>query len=511
VPDDQWRFLSRLLTLIRGKPKGITMSSTKSPAETDIAVKPGREPHRHRSAKPSRRRDLRGFWRTTLALIAPLPGLLMAVKIMVCPFGVVDVFAAVLEGVRSNPAREQFALWLGLAFSLTVLPGGMAVAWATRRRSPRFALAGGVLSVIGFSVGFAVPDSSAAALVAVQQSLDPTTVAVINEAVSATVLASTISVIFLLASSTGLLLLGVAQWRAGTGPRLLAVLLGLSGAAHLIPAGTAVAAAAWLATGIGSIGASVGLLRSANDDFDLGPNGYQAAEDNTANSPDRDARTVWRILLAIAGPPLALYVAIARFLLPYDMSDTPEMIFDNLVAHPGFSMISMRIGVVLAPTCIAGVVAVGWLSRRRVPILTTIGLILAVVGFTCLAAGNTFGELSTALVASHPEFDRATAYALGAGLELGPVSSLTGTLFVFGHLIGTIILGLALWRSHTVPSWAAILLAVSQPIHLASVMLGNRPLDLIGWGGTALGFAAAGWALLRMNNDDFDLPPDPLR
>jgi hypothetical protein len=511
VPYDQWRFLSRLLTLIRGKPKGITMSSTKSPAETDTAVKPGREPHRHRSAKPSRRRDLRGFWRTTLALIAPLPGLLMAVKIMVCPFGVVDVFAGVLEGVRSNPAREQLALWLGLAFSLTVLPGVMALAWASRRRSPWFALVGGVLSVIGFSVGFAVPDSSAAALIAVQQSLDPTNLALINEAVSATVLASTVSVIFLLASSIGLLLLGVAQWRAGTGPRLLAVLLGLSGAAHLIPAGTAVAAAAWLATGIGSIGASIGLLRSANDDFDLGPDGYQAAEDDTAGTPDWDVRTAWRILLAIAGPPLALYVAIARFRLPYDMSDTPEMIFDNLVAHPGFSMISMWIGVVLAPTCIAGVVAVGWLSRRRVPILTTIGLVLAVVGFTCLAVGNTFGELSTALVASHPEFDRATAYALGAGLELGPVSSLTGTLFVFGHLIGTIILGLALWRSHTVPSWAAILLAVSQPIHLVSVMLGNRPLDLVGWGGTALGFAAAGWALLRMSNDDFDLPPDPLR
>jgi hypothetical protein len=193
------------------------------------------------------------------------------------------------------------------------------------------------------------------------------------------------------------------------------------------------------------------------------------------------------------------------------MSDTPEMIFDKLVAHPGFSMISMWIGVVLAPTCIAGVVAVGWLSRRRVPILTTIGLILAVVGFTCLAVGNTFGELSTALVASHPEFDRATAYALGAGLELGPVSNVTGTLFVFGHLIGTIILGLALWRSHAVPSWAALLLAVSQPVHLASVMLGNRPLDLVGWGGTAVGFAAAGWALLHMNNEDFDLPPDPQR
>jgi hypothetical protein len=435
----------------------------------------------------------------------------MAAKIVACPFGVENDFAAVLEGVRGNPAREQVALWLGLAFSLTVLPGVMAVAWASRRRSPWFALAGGVLSVIGFSIGFAVPDSSAAALVAVQHGLNPTNVSVINEAVSATVLVNTVSVIFLLTSSIGLLLLGAAQWRAGTGPRLLAVLLGLSGVAHLLPAGTAVAATAWLATGIGGIGASISLLRSANDDFDLAPNRYQVAEASAAGSPDSDARTVWRVLLAVAGPPLALYVAIARFLLPYDMSDTPEMIFDNLVAHPDFSMISMWIGVVLAPTCIAGVVAVGWLSRRRVPLLTTIGLILAVVGFTCLAVGNTFGELSTALVASHPEFDRATAYALGAGLELGPVSNLTGTLFVFGHLIGTIILGLALWRSHTVPSWAAIVLAVSQPIHLASVMLGNRPLDLIGWGGTALGFAAAGWALLRMNNDDFDLPPDPLR
>ena len=171
-------------------------------------------------------------------------------------------------------------------------------------------------------------------------------------------------------------------------------------------------------------------------------------------------------------------------------------------------MANLWLGLVLAPTCIAGVVAVGWLSRRRVPMLTTIGLTLAVVGYTCLAIGNSFGELSTALVASHSEVDRATAYALGSGLELGPVSSVTGTLFVFGHLIGTIILGLALWRSHAVPTWAALLLAASQPVHLASVLLGSRPLDLVGWGGTALGFAAAGWALLHMNNEDFDLPPE---
>jgi hypothetical protein len=47
-------------------------------------------------------------------------------------------------------------------------------------------------------------------------------------------------------------------------------------------------------------------------------------------------------------------------------------------------------------------------------------------------------------LASHPELNRSTAYVLGSGLELGPVSSLTCTLFVFRRLIGTIILGLAL-------------------------------------------------------------------
>jgi hypothetical protein len=39
------------------------------------------------------------------------------------------------------------------------------------------------------------------------------------------------------------------------------------------------------------------------------------------------------------------------------------------------------------------------------------------------------------------------------------------------------------------------------------VMLDNRPLDLLGWGSTALGFAAAGWVLLRSTDDDVDLPP----
>ena len=71
--------------------------------------------------------------------------------------------------------------------------------------------------MIGFSIGFTVPDVRAAALVAVQQGLDPTKVFVINEAVSATLIVRIASAIFIMASSTGLLLLGVANGGPGSG------------------------------------------------------------------------------------------------------------------------------------------------------------------------------------------------------------------------------------------------------------------------------------------------------
>jgi len=119
-------------------------------------------------------------------------------------------------------------------------------------------------------------------------------------------------------------------------------------------------------------------------------------------------------------------------------------------------------------------------------VITTVGLLLAFTGFVALFASDPFGSLISQVVAAYPELDAGTAYALGSGMEMSAVSNITGLVFVLGHLVGTVILGIALFRAHAVPSWIAIALAVSQPIHLLSVMTGNRPLDLVGWGATAL-------------------------
>jgi len=375
------------------------------------------------------------------------------------------------------------------------------MAWVMRRPSPRLALIGGVVAGVGFAVGFSLPDTGAAALVAAQNQLDPTRVLAIHDAVFDQPLLSVTLAVFLVGTSLGLLLLGIALWRSRLAPRWLAGLLAVSGPAHvLLPGGAAGAAVTWALTGVGALGFSIALLRMADDDVDLAP-----GSDLTRVSPapgGRDPRTLWRVLLAVTAPLVAIYVAAARFLLPYDLSDSPEAIFAAMVAHPFFQAITAWFGTALAPTCVSGVVAVAWVTRRRTPVLTTIGLLLAYPGFVCLFIGNSFGDLITQAVAKHPELDRPTAYALAYGLESSVVTSLTGLIFVFGHLIGTVILGIALWRSRVLPSWIGIALAVSQPIHLLSVITENRPLDLVGWGSTALGFAVAGWLLLRTPNDE---------
>ena len=105
--------------------------------------------------------------------------------------------------------------------------------------------------------------------------------------------------------------------------------------------------------------------------------------------------------------------------------------------------------------------------------------------------------------------DHGLGYRLASAAQDSPQSAVLGGVFVFGHLVGTVLLGVALWRSHAVHWLFAVALTISQPIHLVSAMTGNHPLDLVGWGLTAVGFGAAGWKLLHTPNDQFDLAPEP--
>jgi hypothetical protein len=77
------------------------------------------------------------------------------------------------------------------------------------------------------------------------------------------------------------------------------------------------------------------------------------------------------------------------------------------------------------------------------------------------------------------------------GVSNHPTTGGLAGLFLVAHIVGTVLLGLAVLRSRTAPSWKAYGLMVCQPLHLTAVLMSNRYVDLVGCGVTAVGFLGA--------------------
>jgi hypothetical protein len=225
-----------------------------------------------------------------------------------------------------------------------------------------------------------------------------------------------------------------------------------------------------------------------------------------SRATSRDARTASRWLAAIVLPIGPAAVAGLRYVLPYDTVDDASTMASKAMAEPGRASLVLWFGFVAVLTLVPAAFAAGRLTRRRAPWLTAISLFLLVPGYLSLgwlAGGDQ-------LLWAGPESGLDAGAVTRLYDTMHPTTDLAGVFFVAGHVVGTILLGIAMWRSQVVARWAAVAVIVSQPIHFfAAVIVPNHTVDLIGWGLQAVGFAAVGLAILRMRNSEWDPPTVP--
>jgi hypothetical protein len=149
-------------------------------------------------------------------------------------------------------------------------------------------------------------------------------------------------------------------------------------------------------------------------------------------------------------------------------------------------------------TLIPGVIAVGLLARRAAPRLGTIGLVLAFAGFMSLfwslMAGSDNIALGAARIGQSPALTGKLLDSIGAIPPVGFASD----LFVAGHVLGLILIGIALWRGRAMPAWAAAAIAVSQVLHVIfAIVVPVHAVDGLAWCLAAVGFAVAASVLVR--------------
>ncbi len=231
-----------------------------------------------------------------------------------------------------------------------------------------------------------------------------------------------------------------------------------------------------------------------------------AVEEIALHKPVRDLRRTSRLLAAVILPVGPLAVAVIRAVLPYYTATTNGQTVDDVVADPGQQSVVLWAAFIAALTLLPGILAVGRLTRRRAPTATFVGVLLAGVGYLVLPIMVAADVLLW--TGANAQLDRASLVHLMDSVH--PTVGLALALFVLCHVTGTVVLGVAMWRSRAVPRWAAVATAVSQPLHfIALVILANAVVDTGAWLLNALGFMAASVAILRLSDDEWELPSLP--
>ena len=228
-------------------------------------------------------RDVRGFWRILMALIAPAPMLAKGLYYLLSPVDGDAPFGATVAAYQADPGRMELLGWLDVVFGALLVPATVALAWAARRGAPRLTTFGALLSVPSFSVAFFMLAGPQPAMLTVKYGLDPALVDPLTQAAENDPALLIVGVLFLVGIVFGLPVLGVALWRSRAASIWFGGAIVLGAGTHPFVPGHLGQGIGLLLAALGFAGVSLALLRTTNDAFDLPP----VVQGNGSSTPAR--------------------------------------------------------------------------------------------------------------------------------------------------------------------------------------------------------------------------------
>lgn len=199
-----------------------------------------------------------------------------------------------------------------------------------------------------------------------------------------------------------------------------------------------------------------------------------------------------RLLAAVAAVLAPVLFAAASLVIPYDTSDSTKEIARTVAAHQGATELSAWFWMVGTLLFVPGLIAVGLLATARSPRLGLWGSMLFGTGM--IAVGLTPSLDTVALGAFDKGVSQDAMVKVADGTMGLAVVNAPLFYFIAAHVIGAILLGVALLRGRVIPAWAAWLLILSMPLNVLAYISGVAPLVALSFLMPAIAFAYAGLA-----------------
>lgn len=206
-------------------------------------------------------RDMLGFWRVLLAVLAPIPMLAQGIYYILIPVNGSAGFEETVAAYAANLPLMSVIVPLNVIFIATLIPATVAVAWATHRTAPTLTRIGTLISLVGFFVGFATLGGVDSFLVA-QKGLDVASIAPLYNATEESLSYQLGGLLFIAGIVVGLTLLGIALWRSRVAPAWVGIALALGTVTHPFLPGHLAQGVGLLVAAVGFAGASLALLKA---------------------------------------------------------------------------------------------------------------------------------------------------------------------------------------------------------------------------------------------------------